>query len=183
MLNPSLKFIGVQQTKACRTLSTREANALAVGDQSPSASTDPTGQTPCPSLTRRDPLPPKAAARSRTGRKRPYKRRSRATRVTASAITCSKASRKLSKRKRWERTNTLDSDQSPQLPTNQLQCVTDDQPKALWKRWRQMEPRRGRRTLEYYRKLPNFPPNFAYFFRLIDFQPKPKTLNPKPLTP
>jgi hypothetical protein len=138
--------------KARRTLPTREANAWAVGDRSPSASTDPTGQTPCPGLTRRDPLPPKAAARSRTGRKRPYKRRSRATRPTASAMhkaaqtsstnTCSKASRKPPKRKRWERANTLDSDpsQSPQQPANQLHCATDDQPEALWKRWRQMEP-------------------------------------------
>ncbi len=72
--------------KARRTLSTREANAWAVGDQSPSASTDPTGQPPCPGPTRRDPLPPKVAARSRTGWKRPYKRRSRATRLTASAM-------------------------------------------------------------------------------------------------
>jgi hypothetical protein len=137
--------------KARRTLSTREVNAWAGGDQSPSAGAAPTGQSPCPAPHSSDPLPPKAAARNRTRWKRPYKRPSRATRPTASVMhmtaqtpstnTCSRASRKpLPKRKRWERTNTLDSDQSPQ------QCAVDDQPEALWKRWRQMEPRRGRRT-------------------------------------
>jgi hypothetical protein len=153
--------------KARRTLwslSTREANTWAGGRPNnfselvrPSAGTAPTGQPPCPDPNSSDTLPPKAAARNRTRWKRPYKRGSRATRPTASAMhltaqtpstnTCSRASRKpLPKRKRWERTNTLDSDQSPQLPTSQLQFATDDQPEALWKRWRQMEPRRGRRT-------------------------------------
>jgi hypothetical protein len=137
--------------KVRRTLPTREANAWAGGDQSPSAGAAPTGQSPCPAPNSSDPLPPKAAARNRTRWKRPYKRHSRATRPTASVMhmtaqtpstnTCSRASRKpFPKRKRWERTNTLDSDQSPQ------QCAVDDHPEALWKRWRQMEPRRGRRT-------------------------------------
>ena len=31
-----------------------------------------------------------------------------------------------------------------------------------------------------YRKLPNRPPNFRLIFRLIDFQPNPQSLNPKP---
>jgi hypothetical protein len=136
--------------KACRTLSTREANAWAVGDHSPSASTDPTGQIPCPAVTRYHPKQLQGAEQDENA----HKRRNRATRPTASAmhqaaktssiITCSSASRKLPKWKRWERNNTLDSDQSSQLPTNQLQCATDAQPEAFWKRWRQMKPRRGR---------------------------------------
>jgi hypothetical protein len=125
--------------KARRTLSTREADAWAGGDQSPSARTAPTGQSPCPDPHSSDPLPPKleAAARNRTRWKRSYKRRSRAAHPTASAMhmaaqtpstnTCSRASRKpLPKPKRWEHTNPLDSDQSPQgpqIPTSQLQCA------------------------------------------------------------
>ncbi len=38
---------------------------------------------------------------------------------------------------------------------------------------RQTWPEVNEDSGEYYRKLPNFLPNFAYFFRLIDFQPKP----------
>ena len=97
-----------------------------------------------------------AAAKQKSSKKCSTKRRSRATRPTASVIheraqtssadTRSAASRKPPKRKRWDRITSLDSDNPDQRPTKQLQCTTDDQPEALWTRWRQLEPRRGRRT-------------------------------------
>ncbi len=142
--------------KALRNQSARDESTGANGVQSANANPNSAGMTPHPTQSRKDPVLPQAAARRKSNRKYSNKRRRRATRPTASVIhedvhtssvgTSSITSRKPSKRKRWDRTNSLDSDKPDQRSTKQLQCTTDDQPEALWKRWRQLEPRRGRRT-------------------------------------
>jgi hypothetical protein len=139
-----------------RHQSAREDSTEVSGTQSANVNPHPEGITPHPTRSRTNPKLPQAAAKQKSSKKCSTKRRSRATRPTASVIhecvqtssvdTRSTASRKPPKRKRWDRITSLDSDNPDQRPTKQLQCTADDQPEALWTRWRQLEPRRGRRT-------------------------------------
>ena len=144
------------QAPLSRNQSARENSTGAGGTQSANVSPNFQGMTPHPTQSRKNPKIPQATAKKKSNRKCSNKRRSRAARPTASVIhgsvqtpsvdTRGIASRKPPKRKRWDHADSLDTDKPDQRSTKQLQCTTYDQPEALWKRWRQLEPRRGRKT-------------------------------------
>jgi hypothetical protein len=139
-----------------RHQSTREDSMESGGIQSANVNPTSEGITPHPTRSRKNPQLPQAAAKQKSSRKCSTKRQSRATRPsasmmharvqTSSADARSIASRNPPKRKRWDLITSLDSDNPDLRSTKHLQCTTDDQPEALWTRWRQLEPRRKQRT-------------------------------------
>ena len=111
------------------------------------------------SATHSLPVSTHGAARNKDSLKRPSKKRGKGARPTtrmmytvglhSSGRASTVARRPLPKRKRWETTamgNALDAGEGNQRPAKQRRRTMDDQPEALWKRWRQLEPRRERRT-------------------------------------
>jgi hypothetical protein len=104
----------------------------------------------CPASTQK--------AMKRASQQPPSKRRGMSARPTASKLhtvsltssrrTSQAARRPQPKRRHCERTkqeNERDTEETDQRPAKQDRCQPDDQPKAPWKRWRQLEPRRERR--------------------------------------